>query len=211
MGIETGTALAVASAAASVASAGMGMIGGIQSARQESAMAEYQNQASLNEGIYQKQMADYNQQIANQNAQNTLNESVEAEARKRAEAERVIGMQRALYGKSGVALYSGSPLAVLGDTQANLEMDALDLRREGIIKSNQLKQDGIMSGYSGDVAMSQVTTYKPNTSGSILSSVIGGVAGLAGAGASLYGGLYKSPSGGNGIDMDKLNFMARAR
>jgi hypothetical protein len=175
------------SAVAGIASSAMGIAGGIAQNNQQNAMAKAQMEASQNEANYQHNMNNYNAKLAEQQATTAEQEASEMERRKRAEGERLVGMQRALYGKSGVALYSGSPLAVLGDTVANQEMDALDIRREGQIRSLQLRNQATLNRYQGDVALSQAITSTPSYNGSLMASIGKGVAGMASSGADLFG------------------------
>jgi hypothetical protein len=72
--------------------------------------------------------AKYNAELAERNAK-SAKKNAEYEARqKRKETARLLGRQRALYGKAGVAM-EGSPLIVAQETAAEGEMDALMIER----------------------------------------------------------------------------------
>jgi hypothetical protein len=82
----------------------------------------------IQQGQNQSAMATYNAKLAERNAK-IAKDNAEYEARqKRRETARLIGKQRALYGKSGVTM-EGSPLEVVQETAAQGEMDALMIER----------------------------------------------------------------------------------
>jgi hypothetical protein len=82
----------------------------------------------VQQGHNQAANAKYNAKLASRNAK-IAQESAEYEARqKRRETARLIGRQRALYGKAGVTM-EGSPLEVIQETAAQGEMDALMIER----------------------------------------------------------------------------------
>ena len=77
----------------------------------------------------QTSMEKYNAKIAYRNAK-IAKQNAEYEAKqKRKETTRLIGKQRALYGKAGVTM-EGSPLEVIQETAAQGEMDALMIERK---------------------------------------------------------------------------------
>ena len=57
---------------------------------------------------------NYNARLEQREAKAIADENNEAARRQRLENERLKSLQRASYGKSGAAMASGSPLAVLG-------------------------------------------------------------------------------------------------
>lgn len=82
----------------------------------------------IQQGKSQSAMASYNAKLARRNA-GIARENAEYEARqKRRETARLIGRQRILYGKAGVIM-EGSPLAVIEETAAQGEKDALMIER----------------------------------------------------------------------------------
>lgn len=75
--------------------------------------------------------------IAQQNANNEEIEAAAAERdarifanNQRAQGEKLLARQRALYAKSGVVM-EGTPLLVQADTAAELEKEALEIERQG--------------------------------------------------------------------------------
>lgn len=188
MGFET--AALVGSIAGSVFGGVSSIVGGIMDYKQQNNQADAQEKAFENEQQNQRNMADYNAKLAEQQARETEAQTAEREARIRLEGERTLSMQRAMYGKSGAALTSGSPLAVLGETAMNNEISALDARRAGNAQAADLRQQGQMYDYQGNVATSQ-KFYRPSYAGSLLSGIGGGVAALGQAGASYANYAYK--------------------
>ena len=180
--IPLATWAAGASIAGSALAAGTSIVGGIMDYKQQNNQADAQEKAFDAEQQNQRNMADYNTKLAEQQAKETEAQTAEREARIRLEGERTLSMQRAMYGKSGAALTSGSPLAVLGETAMNNEISVLDARRAGNAQAADLRQQGQMYQYQGNVATSQ-KFYRPSYAGSLLSGIGGGVAALGQAGA----------------------------
>lgn len=201
MGLDPVTWALIGAATAAVASATTGGIVAYQQYQQANEAQDYAAKAAENEAAYQQEMMDYNAKVAEQQAKDVEAEAAEVEKRKRAENERFLGMQRALYGKSGALLSAGTPLAVLGDTAANLEMEALDVRRQGQVRAMDLRSQGRMYSYQGQVAGSQGGYYKKDYTGSLLGGIGSAVGSLAQAGSSLYQAAPPSSqaaSGGSG-------------
>lgn len=99
---------------------------------------------AISQGNAAKKSADYNAAIADRNAVvATQQASANEEAQRKIDARRM-GMARAGYGASGVTS-DGSVLDVLGDSIAEAELNALNIRYEGQLASQ---------GY-GDSASSQ--------------------------------------------------------
>lgn len=133
MGIETIAAVAVV---ASLASAGMAFYGQQQQAQAADRMAQYnyavQKQQMEMQARMQSIAADQQYQAQMQNAQIAQNDAtrVEQEARERAkrmraENERLLGEQRARFGKAGVTS-EGTPLAVMAESVGLMEMAVSD-------------------------------------------------------------------------------------
>ena len=105
------TALLIGTA---VVGAGMTVAGQYKQARTEEALADYNRRLALREGRMAEEESRY------------------AVRQQRRLGERLKGRQRALYGKSGVTA-EGSPLEVMQETAADLEMDALLTLRQGYL------------------------------------------------------------------------------
>lgn len=137
MAIGTTTAVVSGIAiAASLASAGMAYYGQQQQAQAADRMAQYnyavQKQQMEMQARMQSIAADQQYQAQMQNAQIAQNDAtrVEQEARERAkrmrsENERLLGEQRARFGKAGVTS-EGTPLAVMAESAGLMEMAVSD-------------------------------------------------------------------------------------
>ena len=137
MAIGTTTAVVSGIAiAASLASAGMAYYGQQQQAQAADRMAQYnyavQKQQMEMQARMQSIAADQQYQAGMQNAQIAQNDAtrVEQEARERAkrmraENERLMGEQRARFGKAGVTS-EGTPLAVMAESAGLMEMAVSD-------------------------------------------------------------------------------------
>lgn len=79
-------------------------------------------------GDYNAQVAENNKIVAERQAADALARGQIAEDEQRRKTMAIKGAQRAALGASGVALDSGSPLDILGDTAAFGELDALTIR-----------------------------------------------------------------------------------
>lgn len=132
----TATVLAGTAIAASLASAGMAFYGQQQQAQAADRMAQYnyavQKQQMEMQARMQSIAADQQYQAQMQNAQIAQNDAtrVEQEARERAkrmraENERLLGEQRARFGKAGVTS-EGTPLAVMAESAGLMEMAVSD-------------------------------------------------------------------------------------
>jgi hypothetical protein len=124
--------LAITAAVSSLASAGISYYGQQQQAASAERLANYNYQVQLQQMQMQAQMqkvaADQQYQAGMQNATAMQNEGlrVEQEARERAkrmrsENERLLGQQRAQFGKAGVTS-AGSPLAVMAESAGLMEL-----------------------------------------------------------------------------------------
>lgn len=108
--------------AAAAAGTGMTMYGQIQEGKNQDAWARYN-----------AKMAERDAKTAEQNAKY-------AAGQKRKETKRLLGRQRALYGKAGVTM-EGSPLVVAQETVAEGEMDALMIERGYAIEAQRYRAE----------------------------------------------------------------------
>lgn len=165
-----GTSVGVAG---SIAGTTTSIIGGVQNYNQQKENAKAQ-----------QSMLEYNARLERREAEAEEAEANEAARRQRAENERLQAAQRAAYGKSGAAIASGSPLAVLGDTAANLELGVQDIHRNGANSYNRRMAQSNSLLYQSRVAGNSVSR------GQLWGSIGGGIAnGLAGVGNSVSGGV----------------------
>ena len=135
----------------------------------------------------QEAMMDYNAKLEQREADAELQENNEQAKRQRTEDERLRSMQRAAYGKSGAAMTTGSPLAVLGETAGLQEMAVQDLHRSGAAAYNRRQAQANSYLYQGRVAGA---------------SVNGAMMGL-GIGKTLIGGMKDSADVMKGYANDK--------
>lgn len=100
----------------------------------------------------EEMLMNRNARIEQREANREEAETLEAARRQRAENARLQSAQRAAYGKSGAALSSGSPLAVLGDTAANQELAVQDTHRSGALAYNRHMTQAENYKYQGRLA-----------------------------------------------------------
>ena len=135
-GTEIIVAAAIVSAVASATAAGVSYYGQQQQAQAADRMAQYnyavQKQQMEMQARMQSIAADQQYQAGMQNAQIAQNDAtrVEQEARERAkrmraENERLLGEQRARFGKAGVTS-EGTPLAIMAESAGLMEMAVSD-------------------------------------------------------------------------------------
>jgi hypothetical protein len=159
-------ALAATSAAAAVGSAGLSFYGQQQQAAASQRMAQYnysvqkaqmemQNQMAAQGAEAQAKIFGYNAQVAQNEANRTELEARERARRMRSENERMLGLQRASYGKANVTS-EGSPLMVMAETAGLGELavaDELykaDAQRSGLFTQAALEQfKGRMARFEG--------------------------------------------------------------
>lgn len=158
--------LAITAAVTSLASAGMSFYGQQQQAAAAQRMAQYNYAVQKSQMEMQNQMAaqgaqaqaavfGYNATVAQNEALRTENEARERARRMRSENERMLGAQRASYGKAGVTS-EGSPLMIMADTAGLAELavaDELykaDAQRSGLYTQSALEQfKGRMAQFEG--------------------------------------------------------------
>lgn len=147
MAITMGTALAISAgvaAAAAVAGGVVGTIGAVSQHNQEKANAEMQSQ-----------QAQYNKRLEEREAAQIEAETAENVRRQRLQAEQFKAQQRAMLGKSGAAMTSGSPLAILGQTAVDEELQIQNTAFTGYNQAMKHREQAKMFGYQAQVAKAQ--------------------------------------------------------
>jgi hypothetical protein len=96
-----------------------------------------------------KEVARYNNRLAENAALQNEMESREASKRRAREGRRLLASQRAAIGKSGIA-EAGSPLEVLGETAGMLQLEELDASRLAEQQRKELRARGAMGIYEGN-------------------------------------------------------------
>lgn len=114
MGLET---LAIVGIGATLAATGLSVYSGIQQADTASAYASY------------------NARVAEQNKLNAQKEATNAAQQQRRANSRILASMRARQGAAG-NVDTGSAIESLSDTAAELELEALDIERQGKIAAN---------------------------------------------------------------------------
>ena len=171
LGVSLGTALTAAAITAATAG---GIVGGISS------IAEHR-QAQANADAQAKQ-AEYNKRLEEREAARVEAETAENVRRQREQANELKAQQRALLGKSGAAMTSGTPLAILGITAADEELRAQDMHTAGYQQADNHREAAKMYQYQAGVARAQAPT-----GGSLALSLVGNAFGTAGKLAQIGG------------------------
>ena len=107
--------------------------------------------SQVEQGKSQNEWSQYNAAVAERDAV-AAQQSAEYDAsQKRKETEKLLGRQRALYGKAGVTL-EGSPLLLMEETASEGELDALMIEREGKLKAGNYQSEAALSRMKGSSA-----------------------------------------------------------
>jgi len=134
-------ASAITSVVATTVGTTLGVVGSVQQHKQAQANAEME-----------ADQARYNQRLAEREAERKEAETAENVKRQREQAERLKAAQRALLGKSGAAMDSGSPLAILGASAAEEERKIRDIHAGGVQEENRMREQAKMYDYQAGVA-----------------------------------------------------------
>jgi hypothetical protein len=145
------------------------------------ASAGYQAYSANEQGKAQQRLANYNAAIAEQDAMVAERDARLAANEKRRENQRFLAKQRALYAKAGVVGTTGSPLLVQAETAGELERNALAIDIAGQNQGRALRQQSVLERFTGASARK---AGRMNAIGAGIS----GVAGVASAATSYYGG-----------------------
>lgn len=94
----------------------------------------------------QAQAADYNATIQSQNATVARQQAAAREEAQRRRTRQILGEQRAAIGQAGIGL-GGSAADVYGQSAANAELDALNIRYEGELDARGLLAQSELTRY----------------------------------------------------------------
>lgn len=175
-------ALPAIAIAATIASTAVGVMGSIQQGKAAQAQANYQSQVAQN-----------NAQISEWQAADALKRGKVEEDQHRRKVSQLIGSQRASIGASGFDLGDETSVGIVGDTAAMGELDALTIRNNAareawgyrVQGSNYTAESGLLLA-RGDAAR---TASKWQAAGDLL----GGASKFASQGASnqkTYGSMW---------------------
>jgi hypothetical protein len=124
--------LAFASLATSLVSTGLAIYGQNQQAKSATQAAKYNNQLAENE------------------ATNLANESREAQTRERQRNRKQMAQLRLALGQQGTLNSTGTPLAIIGESQQNLSLNIADAARRTDMQTAALRARGQMGLWEAD-------------------------------------------------------------
>ena len=124
-----------------------------------------------------RQIAEYNAQVAENEAILLQREKTAEEAALRRQSERLIGTQRVAVGKSGIQM-SGSALQALADTYFSQETDAARIQYASSIEQVQKQTEATLTRAEG---AARAAAFR--TQGQI--SLLGGITGAASTASTL--------------------------
>ena len=156
---------------------------------QQKAQAEA---AEENAKMQQAQM-EYNQRMAEREAEALEAENAENARRMRQAAEAAQSQRLAMLGKSGAAMTSGSPLAILGAAAADEELAIQDSNYSGARQVGQLRTKATDYGYGAAIAKHNVGAAKaarPSSAG-LGMTILGQTGNAIVQGVSLYNNYNK--------------------
>ena len=161
-----------------------------QQAQQQKASAEYS-----------AEVAQRNQELAQEQAASVKRQGYDDAQRQRLKAAGMIGTQRAIAGASGVTVDTGSNLDLTMETAEKGELDALAIQQQSLDKAHNLEIQGWNSGQQAAAYSWQANNLDP-TAG-MIGTALGG---LAKAGSNFGSGLWGGKSGnwGSALTGEKI-------
>ena len=108
---------------------------------------------AIQQGQAASDVAKYNAEVAEQEAQAARNKAAYEEGLYRDNAEKLKARQRMSFLASGVDISEGTPLLSLGESAANIEMDAMAIRYGGEAEAIKAKQAAQLYGMKGKQAV----------------------------------------------------------
>lgn len=133
--------------------------------------------SQVQQGKAAESAAEYNNQLAQQEAANVERENMEQIKRQRRQNDRQLAQIRAQLANNGTLSTAGTPLEILGESSALFELEIQDAARQANIKAASLRAHGAMGLWEG-----QQTKDAAN-----LGAIATGVGGISSA----YGQLSK--------------------
>ena len=147
-----------------IASAAISTVGAIQ-----------QGKAAETQAENEETIAEFNQAVANQQASEEERAAAERALIQEREGEKFKARQRAVAGTTRVEV-RGSILTVLEDTAITLELDRLNILREGSIRAGQRRAQGTSFGLSAKAAGSRA---KAQSRATVLTGISTGLSGFS--------------------------------
>jgi hypothetical protein len=105
----------------------------------------------MEQGKAARRTADYQAALADNNAIAAQQQAELDERQQREKALRLMATQRARASKGGVLAEQGSPLFINLDMGEKAEIGALNIRRGGEIRANELRAQGALARYQGEL------------------------------------------------------------
>lgn len=147
-----------------------------QQAQQQKASAEYS-----------AEVAQRNQELAQEQAASVKRQGYDDAQRQRLKAAGMIGTQRAIAGASGITVDTGSNLDLTMETAEKGELDALAIQQQSLDKSHNLQIQGWNSGQQAQAYAWQADNTNPTNA--IVGTALGG---LAKAGSNFSSALWSN-------------------
>jgi hypothetical protein len=97
-----------------------------------------------------EQAAEYNNQLAQQEATNIELENMEQIKRKREADRRALSEVRARLANNGTLSTEGTPLAILGESSAMFELEIMDMARRANMAAASVRAEGAMGLWEGE-------------------------------------------------------------
>lgn len=162
-------------ASTAVAGIAAGTTGGIIGAVEQHNQARQAAQNAEDNARMQQAQLEYNKRMEEREAATLEAETAENARRQRMQADQLQAQQRALLGKSGAAMTSGSPLAILGQTAADEEMMIQDMHYAGSRGAAAHLTKAADYGYGAAIANQNVLAARASRpSGTALGATIAG-------------------------------------
>ena len=122
----------------------------------------------------QQKLFEYNARQEEREANYELEENKEQVIRQRYQQKALQARQRALLGKSGAAMTSGSPLAVLGETARKMEIDTSEYLRSGYSQYSQRTSNANLYRYQASMAKNSYSPFSTilNASSSVVDTAM---------------------------------------
>lgn len=108
--------------------------------------------SSYQQGKAQQRLNNYNAAVNDQAALDRERDARVAANAQRAQAQRLMARQRALWAKAGVVGSAGTPLLVQAEQAGQLELGALETERTGNVQAGQLRQQAVIDRMAGKAA-----------------------------------------------------------
>lgn len=161
-----------------------------QQAQQQKASAEYS-----------AEVAQRNQDMAQEQAASVKRQGYDDAQRQRLKAAGMIGTQRAIAGASGITVDTGSNLDLTMETAEKGELDALAIQQQSLDKAHSLQIQGWNSGQQAAAYSWQANNLDPTNA--MIGTALGG---LAKAGSNFGSGLWGGKGGnwGSALTGEKI-------